>query len=461
MLKQTVLSREFQLESIMIALAVAFTMAVTLFENAAQQYMAFFIPDLIMCELGLLLCTLNNADKKAFWAVVSLQRLGVMIHCIIGTELTNFFIINALALVFASSGLMMTEYIRYACQKHLRRTVIALATADALIIIAVLIFGSSIGGTKAWISVFGISLQLTEFIKLIYLLFAAVIISSYRQSKQSYLMLTVFSAVNLIALAVLNEFGTAIIILIVYLCTVWIYYPRKSFLISAAAITLIAGVFAVLDLSVCGYIDSSEDIPAFVMTFYEKVLVKINTRIKLWVAPAELGYDSSYQLIKAREALTQGGLFGSELKNPVYVPVMESDFVFPALVLNLGVATGIAAVAVYVFLLIRFLRRSVTTHRWFDSVCVFAGGSLIVVPSLIMILGSVCAFPLTGVPAAFLSAGGTQTAVNTTLAALALCFSSPNRVSSALIKRAAEHRQLSHIRRTNERRKKYDKKKPL
>ena len=78
MLKQTVLSREFQLESIMIALAVAFTMAVTLFENAAQQYMAFFIPDLIMCEIGLLLCTLNNADKNAFWAVVSLSCLPVV-----------------------------------------------------------------------------------------------------------------------------------------------------------------------------------------------------------------------------------------------------------------------------------------------------------------------------------------------------------------------------------------------
>lgn len=461
MLKQTVLSRDFQLGSVIIALAVALTMAVTLFENAARQYIAFFIPDLILCELGFLLCTLNNADKKAFWAVVCLQRLGVIIHCIIGTELTKLFIINALSLVFAAAVLMMTEFIRCSCHKHFRRTVFSLAAADALMILAVFIFGSSIGGTRAWISVLGVSLQLTEFIKLIYLLFAAVIISSERQSKQSYLMLTVFSAVNLIALAALNEFGTAIIILIVYLCTVWIYFPRKPFLISAAAIVLTAGVFAVIDLAVCGYIASSDNVPALITALYEKVLVKINTRVQLWVSPAEMGYDSGYQLIKAREALTQGGLFGSELKNPVYIPVMESDFVFPALVLNLGVATGIAAVAAYVYLLIRFLRRSVASHRRFDSVCVFAGGSLIVVPSLIMILGSVCAFPLTGVPAAFLSAGGTQTAVNTALAALALCFSAPNRLSAVLVKRAAGHRQLSRVRRANERRKNYEKKKPL
>ena len=328
-------------------------------------------------------------------------------------------------------------------------------------IIAVFIFGGSIGGTRAWIYVLGVSLQLTEFIKLIYLLFAAVIISSERQSKQSYLMLTVFLAVNLIALAALNKFGTAIIILIVYLCTVWLYFPRKPFLISAAAIVLTAGVLIVIDLAVCGYIASSKDVPALITALYEKVLIKINTRIQLWVSPAEMSYYSSYQLIKAREALTQGGLFGSELKNPVYIPVMESDFVFPALVLNLGVATGIAAVAAYVYLLIRFLRRSVAAYRRFDSVCVFAGGSLIVVPSLIMILGSVCAFPLTGVPAAFLSAGGTQTTVNTALAGLALCFSTPNRLSAVLVKRAAEHRQLSRVRRANERRKNYEKRKPL
>lgn len=445
MIQKTLSDKRIITGTLFVLLTVLFSFILLLFEHASAEYVNYIIPDLIICEAIVILCYANNIDNKIYCVFLVIHHIGIITHCILGTNMLKIFVFDAFGLAFAIVVLFLMEYLR---SKRYERTIIHLlvfTTSDILIFLILLVFGERIGGTKAWISFFGMSIQLTEFMKLILLAFSACLFSSKLKRSAKHLCLSIFTCMNVVFLAVLNEFGTAIVILFVYLCATLLYCSTRAFLISIVFVSAIILLTACIDYLICHYIESTSQPISFIQQLYESIIVKINTRVQLWISPSSLDYDSTYQTMRAREALTQGGLLGSNSKIPVYVPIQSSDFIFTSIVENLGLATGIGIICLFIYVTVHLLRKSISTNEKFDSVCISIPILFIVVSSMIMILGSTGAFVLTGVPIAFLSEGGTQTIVNFALAGVSLSFCSKERLSKAVIKHLSDRHKLRNV----------------
>lgn len=436
MIQKLLYKRQFFIGSLGVLLTIISSLIILLFENSVGEYINLIIPDLFLCETALILIMINGADIRLYFAFLVIHHIGIITHCILGTNMFKLFVFDFLGILFASLSVFFVEFLRTKRHCNLRFFLILFSVLDFLVIVILVVFGTRVGGTKAWISLFGVSLQLSEFLKLSFLFYVAFLFGSQLSDSQKHLFLSLFTMMNIVGLAILNEFGTAIVILIVYLCVTFLFCSTRSFIISLMATVALISTLVVFDLLISNYVNSTNQPIALIQQIYDSIIVKLNHRFLLWVSPSSLDYDSTYQMIKSREAVTQGGFLGSISQNPVYVPIQSSDFIFTAIIENLGLITGFAVVAVFFYITVKLLRESNLVKNDFDSVCISVSTLFITVTSIIMILGSTGAFVLTGVPIAFLSEGGTQTIIHFSFAAIAMSFCNDERISRAIAKRS-------------------------
>lgn len=433
---KSILSKNFILSSYAVIALVTLSFAAALFENSYEQYIYILISDIILSEATVFACTLCKADLKLTFCFLIIHHIGIIIHCILGSDMIKYILFDAVGFVFAFLFLICFEYLKSVKSIKYKAVLTVCVSINVLLVAVLLLFGDAIGGTKAWISLFGISVQLTELLKLIFLAYITVVFCLPDVSEKTrFLYSSVFSLFNVVSLTALNELGTAMVICLVYICLLAIFYKKRYFIASLFSVLLIIGIFILFDILICNHISSSHAPNSLAVLIYRKVLIKVNTRAQIWLNPSALDFDSSYQINSAQEAITQGGLFGSELKNPVSVPVAESDFVFTAIIENLGLITGIFIVILFFIILVRGLRLSMKASRPFDSIAVVTSVLFIVISSFLMILGSTRSFFLTGVPIAFLSEGGTQTVVNIILLSVILNSTSKSIIISQISKK--------------------------
>lgn len=131
-----------------------------------------------------------------------------------------------------------------------------------------------------------------------------------------------------------------------------------------------------------------------------------------------------YQIQQAIYAVISGGLAGTGLGfgSPYFVPLAASDFIFAALVEELGALTGIAVLVLYAILVLRIFRVAVLLPRrqTFERLLLVGIGVHFFVQVFIMVGGTLNLIPLTGITIPFMSQGGMAVLVNLAEAGLAL-----------------------------------------
>src|SRR5699024_7967451 len=136
----------------------------------------------------------------------------------------------------------------------------------------------------------------------------------------------------------------------------------------------------------------------------------VRIRVKTWIDPWSVIDDMGYQITQSLFALASGGLFGTGLGlgRPDYIPVAESDFIFPAICEEMGIFMGIAVVMLFLLLVYRALKTSLTQQNKFYSILSFCVGTLFALQTFIILGGVLKLIPLTGVTLPFISAGGSS-----------------------------------------------------
>ncbi len=131
-----------------------------------------------------------------------------------------------------------------------------------------------------------------------------------------------------------------------------------------------------------------------------------------------------YQIQQAVYAVIAGGITGTGLGfgTPEYVPLAHSDFIFAAVVEEMGAATGIAVIILFAVLLLRVFRISVLLPRGqvFERLLLVGIGLHLFTQVFVMVGGTLNLIPLTGVTIPFLSQGGMALLVNMAEVGLAL-----------------------------------------
>lgn len=247
------------------------------------------------------------------------------------------------------------------------------------------IFGKTTGGAANWIYIGSISIQPSEIVKVIYIFIGSSALDKL-QTKKNLLEFIVFSIVCVGLLALMGDFGTALIFFMTFLLI--------AFMRSGDFKTIILAVAAAV----------------FGATIILRFKPYVANRFKAWRHVWDYAQDQGYQQVHVLTFIASGGLFGVGIGNGFLkqVAASESDLVFGLVSEEMGIIVAIT-LALAVALLVVYARAITTRSRsTFYSISACCAAGLLVVQLALNIFGATDILPLTGVTFPFISSGGSS-----------------------------------------------------
>ena len=248
-----------------------------------------------------------------------------------------------------------------------------------------LIFGVVEFGAANRIYIGGVSLQPSEIVKIAYIFVGASALD-HLQTKRNLLEFIIFSALCVGALALMGDFGTALIFFVTFL-----------------VISIIrSGDYKTVILAVAG--------AAFAVMLILQFKPYIADRFAIWGHALEDPYDAGYQQSGVLTYISSGGLFGTGVGNGIlrYYGASETDLVFGIVSEEMGLIIALA-IALVIFGLVIYSRAISTRSRsTFYSISACCAAAMMLTQTALNIFGSTDILPLTGVTLPFVSAGGSS-----------------------------------------------------
>jgi len=325
--------------------------------------------------------------------------------------------------------------------------------ATILLLVLSLFFGVEVHGTKAWLALGPLRLQVSELAKVGTVLAVAQLLSE-RHTHATQNLSYALKATGLIVLpAVLivfqNDLGTALVFFgLVPIMLFWSELPLSVILllVSPAVAGYLALVympaaigFAVVFTLGLWWTTGQRMIGALAATFTGGVTVVISFVLTKILQPYQVDRLLSFtnpgaeqfrqgvgfHLVQSKAAVTSGGIWGTGFMQGAqtqgaYVPEQTTDFIFSVIAEEFGFVGSLVVLALLAALLLRLIKLGSDVKHPFGSIV--AGGAVGVYLLHIFInIGMVTAMlPVIGLPLPFLSYGGSAMLANTALLAIVL-----------------------------------------
>ena len=273
-----------------------------------------------------------------------------------------------------------------------------------LISIASLIVLLAIGTAKnkaiSWFDLGFISIQPSEFVKVITIVFLAHYYDKNSKKLNSWgKSLFPIGVCALIAglIFIQPDLGTTII----YACVVGVIFLAVPIIPEIKFKT----VFAVGGLILCGVL--------VLMGSGKGVLLERQMERFDFSNPCDKILNNGNQVCNCYIAMNNGGLTGVGLGNStqkyLYLPEPYTDFIFAIIVEELGVVTGVLIILMYLFVLLRILIIGRKSPNNRGATLCYGIATYIFLHISINLLGIMGLMPMTGVPLPFMSYGGSFT----------------------------------------------------
>ncbi|MFH1781008.1 MAG: rod shape-determining protein RodA [Patescibacteria group bacterium] len=297
-------------------------------------------------------------------------------------------------LIFAGLGLVMFVIFSFIDYRLLSSYAYIFYIIAIIVLLAVLIFGTTIRGTTGWFNFGFFSFQPVEFVKILYLIFIAQYFSG-KANRLDSLKNILFSGLYtgiLVGLVILQpDLGSALIFMAIWLGLLLVQKIKWiNLLIIGVILMLIAGV---------GWFGFLQD--------YQK------NRILTFVDPAQDPLGTGYNVTQAMIAVGSGNFIGRGLglgpqSQLNFLPETEADFIFAVIAEELGF---LGSGAMLIFFGLFFWRIWLIIKRSSDDFgTLLAAGILILffTQTLINVGMNMGLMPVTGLPLPFISAGGSS-----------------------------------------------------
>ena len=295
------------------------------------------------------------------------------------------------------------------------------------LLVVTMLFGTRINGAKLWLSIGGgQTIQLGEFAKVLIVIFLA----GYLRDRREVLAIPtsrmlgvpvpplrhlapvlVFVGLALAAVVVLNDFGTALLFVGVFLAMLYLATGRVAYPAAGLATFAVGSVLVYLTVP------------------------RIQDRVTGWLSPFDHPRDLGFQMVQSLYALGDGGIVGPGLGRGFLVsadggpliPELRTDFIFSAIASELGYVGAIGVLLVFVLVAYRGFVIAAQSNDGFSKL--LAGGltAVLAFQAFLIIAGIVRLVPLTGVTLPFMSYGGSSVVTNFGLIALLLVMSHRSR----------------------------------
>ena len=211
--------------------------------------------------------------------------------------------------------------------------------ALVVLLIFVLFKGSTQMGAQRWIPIGPFHLQPSEFGRLGVALILALYFGEQRRGARNtgnLMVGGVFTGIPLLLIAKQPDLGTAVTLLPVFLGVAYLAGLRMRLLGIIAIACLPLGLFAY----------------KFALKDYQR------QRIETFLDPSQDPRGAGYQTIQARVTVGSGGLTGKGFRHGTqgalkYLPVAHNDFIFSVLAEEQGFIGVLAALGLYLFVILR------------------------------------------------------------------------------------------------------------
>lgn len=270
-----------------------------------------------------------------------------------------------------------------------------------IMVLLMLFLGKGPDGTRSWLYIGPISIQLTEILKVSYIYFLFLCFNKeksncYKIDDKSLIKAFVLLGIYGVVFAISNEFGTLLTIGVTTYIAMFLYIEnRKNFhIITALIVVSLLAVLTVVRYIVINEIDISN-----------QIFNKIVTRLGTFLAFEKMSADATYQILLSQKAISLGSFFGSS-SNYQKLINEDTDMVFPYCIQRCGWLVGFILIAAYICLYIR-TQKSLIYKPSTKSIFSIMANLMLVFQCFINIFASINLFPLSGIPLNYISSGGT------------------------------------------------------
>ena len=271
-------------------------------------------------------------------------------------------------------------------------------------------FGTTVGGTKRWINIFGISFQSSDLVRLVLITNLAAMLA--RRQNLEYnpktLLGLIFWCGLLCGMLAVTNFSTAIILGLTCFIIMWVGRVPARYLFRMAAF-VVGAIVIVLSISIFLYNRGVDFGRGQVVLERIEAFAKVDlNRDKIIGNPDR---DDSYQRDQAMIAIARGGAIGigpgkSFQRN--YLPEAFSDYIYAIIVEEYGFLGAIVTMFMYLWLLYRGLKNVENTNRAFGGLLCVGLTFSIVFQAFVHMFINVGLGPVTGQTLPLMSMGGTS-----------------------------------------------------
>src|SRR6201990_49685 len=241
--------------------------------------------------------------------------------------------------LFLLPSLMVLIGVSFLSPKQIRRLALLVFVVSILLIVATLVFGAEVKGSRRWITLLGVNIQASESAKPAFVVMAAWLFAeSTKRPEMPATSMAMGLLLTLVSLLVMEpDFGQPMLIAMVW---------GSLFFIAGMRMIWVAGLAGAASAGLFG---------AYLLVPH------VAARIKHFMNPAS---GDTFQVDTAMEAFYNGGWFGlgpGEGLAQRSLPDSHTDFVFAVGAEEFGIVLCLALLALVAFIVIRTLRHSVNS----------------------------------------------------------------------------------------------------
>jgi len=264
-----------------------------------------------------------------------------------------------------------------------------------LMLVAVLILGREINGSKRWLPLVIMNFQPSEFMKLAVVIFMAGYldrhVSAVQVSFKAVLRLALPFGLMSFLLLLQPDYGSTLVIAVIITGMLLIAgSPLRYFLMTVVPIISILSVLVVTS---------------------DYRMERISSFLDPWQDPFGSGYQLTQALIAAGSGNWVGNGIGGSVQKMLYLPDAHTDFLFSIYAEEFGFVGVVFLLTLYLAILYRLFiigRRAIQANHFFGAMIAYGVGIWFILQAGINIGVNLGAFPTKGLTLPFMSYGGSS-----------------------------------------------------
>lgn len=268
---------------------------------------------------------------------------------------------------------------------NLRKWTWLYAIAGIAALAVVLAAGDVSYGAKLSFSIARVSIQPSEFVKILYVFFLASLLEK-RSDFLQVLLAGIFAAMHVLLLILSKDLGGAFLYFFAFVMIVYVASKKVGYLACGSGAIIAAGLLSY------------------------RLFNHVQNRVIAWLDPVSVIDTAGYQVSQSLFAIGTGSWFGLGLGQglPGKIPIVEKDFIFSAISEEMGGVFAICLIMVCVSCFFMFMNVAMKLKDPFYKLTALGLGSLYALQVFLTIGGVTKFIPSTGVTLPLVSYGGSS-----------------------------------------------------